>query len=115
VEEALAEARRVISKIEAEYRVSVRLEVLQRVESRPTAKDAPVVTLLSRAIFEALGVRARPVGIGGGTVGAFLRNNGIDAAVWSKLDDTAHQPNEYALVENILDGARVMALLALGS
>ena len=111
--DVLVRAADIIAKIEAEYRVSIRLEVLQRVQSRPTAACAPVVKMLERAIFEALGVRPRPVGIGGGTVGAFLRNNGIDAAVWSKLDDTAHQPNEYALVDNILDGARVMALLAL--
>jgi succinyl-diaminopimelate desuccinylase len=29
------------------------------------------------------------------------------------MDDTAHQPNEYALLGNILTEARVMALLML--
>jgi succinyl-diaminopimelate desuccinylase len=46
-------------------------------------------------------------------VGAYLRNAGIDSVVWSRMDDTAHQPNEYALLDNILSGAKVMALLML--
>jgi succinyl-diaminopimelate desuccinylase len=29
------------------------------------------------------------------------------------MDDTAHQPNEYALLDNILSDAKVMALLML--
>jgi succinyl-diaminopimelate desuccinylase len=46
-------------------------------------------------------------------VAAYLRRAGIDCAVWARLGDCAHQPNEYALVENILGDAKVMALLAL--
>jgi succinyl-diaminopimelate desuccinylase len=53
------------------------------------------------------------MGFGGGTVAAYLRNIGIDSAVWSRLSDSAHQPDEYALLENILGDAKVMALLAL--
>jgi acetylornithine deacetylase/succinyl-diaminopimelate desuccinylase-like protein len=55
--------------------------------------------------------RTRPIGIGGGTVGAFLRNIGIDSVVWSRLDESAHQPNEYTLIENIVGDAKVMAKL----
>jgi succinyl-diaminopimelate desuccinylase len=38
----------------------------------------------------------------------------MDAVVWSRLDDTAHQPNEYALLDNIIGDAKVMAALMLG-
>jgi succinyl-diaminopimelate desuccinylase len=34
--------------------------------------------------------------------------------VWCRIDHTAHQPNEYALIANILGDAKVMALLMLG-
>jgi succinyl-diaminopimelate desuccinylase len=44
-------------------------------------------------------------------VAACLRNAGIDSAVWARIDHTAHQPNEYALISNILGDAQVMALL----
>jgi succinyl-diaminopimelate desuccinylase len=87
---------------------------VQSNESPPTSAQAPLIKSLSRAINEVYGVTARPVGIGGGTIAAFLRRDGIDSAVWSKLSDTAHQPNEYSLVQDIIGDAKVMALLMLG-
>ena len=60
-----------------------------------------------KELFEAIknvhGVEPRFVGIGGGTVAAGLRNAGIDAVVWSTMDELAHQPNEYAIIKNIAD------------
>jgi succinyl-diaminopimelate desuccinylase len=70
---------------------------------------------LSAAIGEVYRVKARPVGIGGGTVAAYLRRAGIDCAVWARLGGCAHQPNEYVLLENILGDAKVMALLLMGA
>ncbi|MDR2509940.1 MAG: M20 family metallo-hydrolase [Spirochaetaceae bacterium] len=113
VAQVMDAAGKIVREIEAEYGVSVESKIVQSVESRPTPDGAPVVTRLAAAVEEVLGVKPRPVGIGGGTVGAFLRNAGIDAAVWSKMEDTAHNPNESAIVSNILDGAKVMALMAL--
>jgi succinyl-diaminopimelate desuccinylase len=109
----LAEVDRIKAEVEAKHRVAVSYTLPQRQESRPTAVDAPLVKLLSKIVKEVCRVETRPVGIGGGTVGACLRNVGIDSVVWSRMDDTAHQPNEYALLDNILAGARVMALLRL--
>jgi succinyl-diaminopimelate desuccinylase len=68
---------------------------------------------LSRAIKEVDAINPRPIGIGGGTVGAYLRSAGIDCAVWAKLNNTAHQPNEYVLLDNILGDAKVMSLLLM--
>jgi succinyl-diaminopimelate desuccinylase len=48
-------------------------------------------------------------------VGAYLRNAGIDAVVWGKLDETAHQPNEYCVVENLVGDACVFASFILAS
>jgi len=87
----------------------------QAVESRSTPVDAPVVKALSAAIQTVYGVKARPIGIGGGTVGAYLRNDGFDAVVWSRMDETAHQPNEYCKLENLTGDACVMAALMLGA
>ena len=70
---------------------------------------------LSAAIGAVYGVKAHPVGIGGGTVAAYLRNAGIDAVVWSRMDETAHQPNEYCILENLTGDACVMAAFALGA
>jgi succinyl-diaminopimelate desuccinylase len=113
VHEVLKEVDRIKGEVEAKHRVKIDYSFNQRMESKPTAADAPFIKMLSKTVAEVYGVKPKPVGIGGGTVGAYLRNEGIDAAVWCRIDDTAHQPNEYALIENILGDAKVMALLML--
>jgi succinyl-diaminopimelate desuccinylase len=107
----LDEIDRIKAEVAAKHRVSIEYTLAQASEAPATAVQAPLVQALSSAIGEVYGVQARPVGIGGNTVAAFLRRAGIDCAVWAKLCDNAHQPNEYALVENILGDAKVMALL----
>jgi succinyl-diaminopimelate desuccinylase len=113
VKTVLAEIDRIKAGTELKYQVSVTYELPQRMESRPTAADAPLVKLLAEQIETVYGVKAKPVGIGGGTVGAYLRNEGIDSAVWCRINETAHQPNEYALIANILGDAKIMALLMI--
>jgi succinyl-diaminopimelate desuccinylase len=110
----LAEIDRIKSEIEEKYRVTVEYSFNQLTESKPTAADSPIVKSLSAAISEVYPVKPRPVGIGGGTVAAYLRNIGIDCAVWTKTQVSMHQPNEYALLANILGDAKVMALLGMG-
>ncbi|MCK5488242.1 MAG: M20/M25/M40 family metallo-hydrolase, partial [Desulfobacterales bacterium] len=79
-----------------------------------TSPDAPVVKALIKAIRKVTGKDAKPMGIGGGTVAAFFRKAGLPAAVWSTISDTAHQPNEYCLISNILTDAKILACLYLG-
>jgi succinyl-diaminopimelate desuccinylase len=107
----LTEIDRIKGEVEAKHGVTIRYNTPQKVESKATPADSPLVLMLSRAVQEVYGVPTRPIGIGGGTVGAFLRNKDIHCAVWSRMDDTAHQPNEYAILANILGDAKVMALL----
>jgi succinyl-diaminopimelate desuccinylase len=59
------------------------------------------------------GVEGVTVGIGGGTVGAFLRKKGIPTVVWSRLEEAAHQPNEHCLLSNLMGDALVMAMMML--
>jgi succinyl-diaminopimelate desuccinylase len=113
IDTVLAEIDRIKAGTEAKYKVAVTYTLAQRMESRPTPVDAPLVRLLAKNISEIYGIKTKPVGIGGGTVGAYLRNIGIDSAVWCRIDDSAHQPNEYAFLDNILGDAKVMALMML--
>lgn len=59
------------------------------------------------------GVEGKTIGIGGGTVGAFLRKEGIPTVVWGRIAETAHQPNEYCLIDNLIGDALVMAVMML--
>jgi succinyl-diaminopimelate desuccinylase len=58
-------------------------------------------------------VEGKPVGIGGGTVAAYFRRSGFEAACWSRTDETAHQPNEYCVIDNMLGDAKVFAHIFL--
>lgn len=103
------EVRRIMDEVESEYHVKITWTEEQAVESPATPKDAPVVKKLAEAIFAVSGRQAYPIGIGGGTVGAELRIHGYNAAVWSTLDETAHQPNEYCILDNLVNDAKVLA------
>ncbi|MDR2393641.1 MAG: M20 family metallo-hydrolase [Treponema sp.] len=107
----LEEIDRIKTLIEDKYQVSILYTPVQTMESKPTPPDAPLVGLLSQAVKDIYQEDTRLIGVGGGTVGAHLRNAGIPAVVWSRMDNTAHQPNEYAVIEYILGDAKVMAWL----
>lgn len=112
--DVLDEISRTVKRIEERYRVSISWRIDQQIESKATPKDAPVVLALARAIELVYGATARPIGVGGGTVAAELRNNGYNAVVWSRMDETAHQPNEYCVLDYLCGDAAVMAALMLG-
>ncbi len=110
---ALSEISKLMRELEPKYGVTMAYEVIQRNESKATAADAPVVLTLAAAIKEVYGVDAHAIGIGGGTVAAYLRKAGYDAVVWARMEETAHQPNESALMANIMGDAKVFASLML--
>jgi succinyl-diaminopimelate desuccinylase len=102
--------RTLTSAIEKRHRVKIAFESAQEAQAAPpTAADAPVVGALQRAIREVYRIKAVPIGIGGGTVAAIFRKAGFSTAVWSKLADMAHQPNEYCSIDNLLGDSKVFA------
>lgn len=109
------EVNRIVGDVEKKYGVEIGWTEEQAVESPATPVSAPIVRVLSAAVEKVYGVKAHPIGIGGGTVAAFLRQIGCDAVVWGRMDETAHQPNEYCILENLTGDARVLAALILAS
>ena len=77
----------------------------------PTAANAPVVLAVADAVRQVRGVEPKTIGIGGGTVAAEFRRRGIAAVAWSTCDGVAHQPNEYAIIDNMVADALVLAHL----
>ncbi len=115
VDEVLSACREIASGIEAELGLDIAVEPVYRQEAtQPTSAEASVVKALARAIKRVTGKEAKPMGIGGGTVAAFFRRAGLSAAVWSTGFDSAHQPNEYCLISNILTDAKIFACLFVG-
>lgn len=112
LDQVRAEVKKRVKEIEEKYGVRVEVSELQAEQSLPTPADAPVVLELKNAIEKVHGIKAKIIGIGGGTVAAGLRNRGYNAVVWSTMDETCHQPNEYAIVKNIATDAMTMAYMA---
>lgn len=115
LEEVEKVTRAEAKKIEEKHGVKINITLLQREQApQPTAADAPIVRLTEAAMTQVLPVKPRVGGVGGGTCAAYFRRAGIPAAVWGQAADTAHMPNEYAVVEHILNEAKVFALMMLG-
>jgi len=114
VEEVEEKIKEMTKKIEEKFKVKTILEEVQKAPAAPpTSIKAPVVLALKKAIKEVYKKEAAPMGIGGGTVAALFRNEGFNAACWAKLDETAHQPNEYCLIDNMIGNAKVFAHIFL--
>ncbi len=104
-----------ISKSKAFRDVKVDVEVFNREDPAPQLDaDSEVVALLEKAISSSRGIIPSKVGIGGGTCAAFFRKRGMQAVVWATLSGMAHQPNEYARIDNIIEDAKIFARMALG-
>lgn len=114
LDEVRGEVARRVREVESKYGVTVEVSEMQAQQSPATPVTSPVVTRLAEAIKAAHGIEARPVGIGGGTVGAELRNFGYNAAIWSTIDEVCHQPNEYCYVRNIIADAVTLCALFIG-
>lgn len=111
--QVLSEINKVIKQVEKKFKAKITLEILIDDVSKPTDKNKVVVKLTQTAVKEIYRNQPRIMGVGGGTVGAYLRNAGYPAVVYSKLDETMHQPNEYSSIKNTLGDAKVFALVAM--
>jgi len=111
LEDIMKTAREIADEIEKETGAGITIEAVNREEAAPpTPEDAPVVGMLKKAVTAVYGIEPATVGIGGGTCAAIVRKAGFNAVVWSKIDDMAHQPNEYAVIDNLMGDLKVYAL-----
>ena len=114
LDEIVEEATHISENVAQKLDLKIDVEAVHRRDcAPPTPEDSPVVSSLARAIHEVTGQTARPMGIGGGTVAAFFREAGLPAAVWSTISPTAHQPNEYCSIKNLITDAKILAALFL--
>lgn len=110
--DAIKEAGR---EIEKTYHVTIDYEIVQKSQAAPiTPHDSEIVTRLATAIHDEYGTLAKPEGIGGGTVAAYLRRLGLPVVVWSTLYENPHQPNERSSIAHTIRDAKVMARVLFG-
>ena len=104
----------IVQGIEKQFNVQIEISIAQYVQSaEPTSPDAPIVQMLTKAIQEVYNVKAYAGGVGAGTVASYIRKKNCPVAVWSKTNQTAHQPDENCPIDNMLGNAKVFAHLFL--
>ncbi len=110
VDQVIEAARGIAGRVARERDLTIEVEPTYRKDSAPnTPSDAPVVRAIQEGVEAVTGRRALPGGIGGGTVAAFIRNLDLPVAVWMTDANTAHQPNEYCLLSDMIADTKVLA------
>ncbi|MCK4935532.1 MAG: M20 family metallo-hydrolase [Elusimicrobiales bacterium] len=108
LQEVKDEMRRLADEVEKDYGVKISFEPQQEAQAAPaTDANAPIVKALMIAIKDIYKVEPKVYGIGGGTVAAFFRRLNLPVVVYARLNETAHQPNEYCFLDNIIGDAKV--------
>jgi len=99
---------------EKESGARITLDLIQKDGAGPaTSETSDASRLLAKAVQYVNGTEPKFVGIGGLTVGNLFRKAGIPTAVWSTIDEVAHQPNEYCHIKNLIGDTKVFAALPL--
>ncbi len=75
----------------------------------PTSMNEPIVQSIARAAKQIYGVDAKPAGSGGNTVAQFFRQAGFPCVVYSRIDQTLHGPNEYCIIDNLVNDTKIWA------
>ncbi len=110
----IGEIETLAREYEKKTEATIKIEIVQKtVAPKPTDPNAKIVKMLEEAVRTVRKVEPKVGGIGGGTCAAYFRETGLPAVVWSTIDETAHQPNEYTKIENLVNDAKVYALLSM--
>jgi succinyl-diaminopimelate desuccinylase len=112
IEEILGNIQAMAEEFEKKTGAKIKIEIIQKSDApKPTDPNSKIVTMLKNAIKTIRGIEPKVGGIGGGTCAAFFRRIDVPAVVWSTIDETAHQPNEYTKIQNLVEDAKVYAFL----
>ncbi len=115
LDDVLEAVRELGREVEAACGVTMDYEIVQKEQAAPaTDVSAEIVRRTMDGIRAVYGGNPRPMGIGGGTVAAYLRRRGYPAVVWATLEHNAHQPNERSSIAKTIGDAQVMARVLLG-
>jgi succinyl-diaminopimelate desuccinylase len=114
LQDVMAAIQKMVHAIEKKFKVQIEISTAQYIQSvKPTSPDAPVVVALKEAIKTVYNIEAFAGGVGAGTVASYIRKHDYPVAVWSKTGQSAHQPDENCLIDDIVGDAKVFAHLFL--
>ncbi|HNX48054.1 MAG TPA: M20 family metallo-hydrolase [Methanomassiliicoccales archaeon] len=102
----------VLDIFEQKSGTQISMETVQETRSGPPSDlEGEGMKALKWAVKRVKGIEPKPVGIGGGTCANFFRLAGMNAYVWQTIEELAHTPNEYCVVDNLVEDTKVFAVV----
>ena len=109
----LSDIRAILNSFRKRYGIRATVEVVERIDSaRETPHDSEIAVLVRKAVTAFL-KQPEYVGSSGQTVANILREHGIPSVAWCKIDNTAHHPNEYCTIKNMILDTKVFATIPI--
>ncbi|OQY97507.1 MAG: hypothetical protein B6D35_14875 [Candidatus Brocadia sp. UTAMX2] len=106
--------KNIIRETEARSHAKFDLKILSNQVPTAVPADNPLVELISKHAVSVLGTRPQPRGMSGATVTKQLIQKGIVAVGFGPGDETeAHATNESIRIQELVDFAQIMTLIAL--
>jgi succinyl-diaminopimelate desuccinylase len=105
-----------VQKLAAGNRTKIDLEIIERQDAgNATLPRAEIVRLMQQVVRRVTGQSTKLVGLSGQTVGNIFREYGYSCVGWgcSGAESTAHQPNEYCVLSDLLTEAKVFSSIPL--
>lgn len=114
LEDVISSVDKIVKQVEKEFKVTIEVKPVTYLQAPPpTSPDSPVVLSIKQAVSDVYGINASAGGVGAGTLAAYFRKRNYPAAVWSKINQSAHQPDENCCVDNMVGNAKVFAHIFL--
>lgn len=115
LDEIMAEMRAVADEFESSTGAKIEISFADRTQSATkTPVDSEIVKRLREAIKAVRPIDPKVTGVGAATCANPFRREGHKAVSWSVIVGTAHDADEYALVDNLVLDAQVYAVLFAG-
>lgn len=114
--DVMQDVKSIISEIQQETHTRIEVStLLWEANTSTTSPDGELVLKLKTALRELRNIDAKTVGVGGGTIGSYFRQYGIETVVWSTLEIVHGRllANEYSKIDNMVNDSKIFLQLAL--
>ncbi|BFI73869.1 diaminopimelate aminotransferase [Nanoarchaeota archaeon] len=105
----------ICKEFERNYNCKVEVDIVMKdYPSYLNIENNEFLEKLKELIKKYKGKEPKIVGIGGGTYAKYLREKNLNAIVWSTYNDSAHMPNEYINLNDLISDLNILVDILKG-
>ncbi|MDI6807126.1 MAG: M20/M25/M40 family metallo-hydrolase [Candidatus Aenigmarchaeota archaeon] len=113
-EEIVIDVKRLCETIQKENKdVKFKVEIIQGLKPTEISPENELVEAIKKNARLVIGVEPEIIGMSGATVAKQLIQNNVIAVGYGPGDEVAHKANEYAPIDELVDFAKIAALVTL--